>query len=161
MFQIRYNASTNHIDGIEPKTQDGRGEVGGVVVYSAENACGALTRGRLARGREFESITEALRVARIASGRKMCRNCEKAAEALIASETEPVKVTVNFASHGQYQTSARSIDALYAEFAEFDIPALHAEIKELSGDPGYEVHDLTTRFECFMILAELTGRATN
>lgn len=88
MFSIRYNRATNHIAGIECKTQSTGEEKGGVVAYYAENACGVLTRGRLAQGASYEDLEEALKAARITGGRKVCKTCEKAALAAIeAAET--------------------------------------------------------------------------
>lgn len=105
MFSIRYNRATNHIAGIACKTEGpatDRSAETGVVAYYAENACGVLTRGRLAQGASFEGLQEALDAARITGGRKVCKTCEKAAlaalEAIAAAtpvvtiQDEPVKV---------------------------------------------------------------------
>jgi hypothetical protein len=92
MFSIRYNRATNHIAGIGCKTQGpatDRSAETGVVAYYAENACGVLTRGRLAQGASYEGIQEALDAARITGGRKVCKTCEKAALALIEAEATP------------------------------------------------------------------------
>lgn len=91
MFSIRYNRATNHIAGIDCKTQSTGEEKGGVVAYYAENACGVLTRGRLAQGASYERLQDALDAARITGGRKVCKNCEKAALAAIEAAT-PVEV---------------------------------------------------------------------
>jgi len=105
MFSIRYNRATNHIAGIACKTEGpatDRSAETGVVAYYAENACGVLTRGRLAQGASYEGLQEALDAARITGGRKVCKTCEKAAlaalEAIAAAtpvvtiQDEPVKV---------------------------------------------------------------------
>lgn len=91
MFSIRYNRATNHIAGIACKTtgpETDRSAETGVVAYYAENACGVLTRGRLAQGASYATISEALDAARITGGRKVCKTCEKAALAAIAAEAE-------------------------------------------------------------------------
>lgn len=85
-YSLRYNRATNHIAGIGCKTQSTGEERGGVVAYYAENACGVLTRGRLAQGASFEGLQEALDAARITGGRKVCKNCEKAALAQIEAD---------------------------------------------------------------------------
>lgn len=71
--RILYNRTTNHIDGLDIRS------AGSEFDY-AENACGALTRGRtrMARGKEFDTATEALAAARV-SPRKLCKTCESAA----------------------------------------------------------------------------------
>jgi len=96
MFSIRYNRATNHIAGVACKTQSAGNEQGGVVDYYAENACGVLTRGRLAQGASYDSLQDALDAARITGGRKVCKTCEKAAlvaiEAIVAATPEPAPV---------------------------------------------------------------------
>jgi len=83
-YTIKYNGSTNHIDGIEIRTASTGSENGGVVATYSQSACGALTRGRFATGRSFTDLTEALRIARLGR-RKMCRTCEAAALAELAN----------------------------------------------------------------------------
>src|SRR5690242_11532827 len=111
MFSIRYNRATNHISGIECKTQgpaNDRSAETGVVAYYAENACGVLTRGRLAQGKSYEDLQEALEAARTTGGRKVCKTCEKAALAALeaiaeaaanAPVEEPATETVEGAEH--------------------------------------------------------------
>jgi len=99
MFSIRYNRQTNHIAGIAAKCTSSGEEKGGVVVDYAENACGVLTRGRLAQGKSYESLEESLEAARKTGGRKCCKTCEKAALAAIeaiaaATPVEPAKPEV-------------------------------------------------------------------
>ena len=91
MFSIRYNRQTNHIAGIGCKTQGpatDRSAETGVVAYYAENACGVLTRGRLAQGASYEGLQEALDAARITGGRKVCKTCEKAALAQLEADAQ-------------------------------------------------------------------------
>lgn len=77
-YQIRYNRTTTHIDGLTVRTQ------GSELNYS-QNVCGALTRGGMAVGKSFNTPAEALRAAK-ASNRKVCKNCQAAAEAMIEAE---------------------------------------------------------------------------
>jgi len=94
MFSIRYNRATNHIAGIECKSQGpavDRSAETGVVAYYAENACGVLTRGRLAQGASYERLQDALDAARITGGRKVCKTCEKAALAALEAIAEAAK----------------------------------------------------------------------
>lgn len=94
MFSIRYNRATNHISGIECKTQGpatDRSAETGVVAYYAENACGVLTRGRLAQGASYANLQDALDAARITGGRKVCKTCEKAALAALEAIAEAAK----------------------------------------------------------------------
>jgi hypothetical protein len=92
VFSIRYNRTTNHIDGIEVRTPDGGEERGGVIPYYAQNACGVITKGSLAQGKSFDSLADALEDAR-KGGRKLCKKCEAAAlatlEAAEKAQEEP------------------------------------------------------------------------
>jgi hypothetical protein len=92
MFSIKYNRTTNHIAGIAERTVSNQSAENanryGAVAYYAENACGSLTRYRFADGASFESLAEALEAARKAGGRKLCKTCEKAAEAALAAMQE-------------------------------------------------------------------------
>jgi hypothetical protein len=95
-YSIRYNRATNHIAGIACKTTSNQTDEDinrtGVVAYYAENACGVLTRGRLAQGASYEGLEEALDAARKTGGRKICKTCEKAALAAIeAAANAPVE----------------------------------------------------------------------
>jgi len=107
MFSIRYNRATNHIAGIACKTQSNQTDENinetGVVAYYAENACGVLTRGRLAQGQSYERLEDALEAARKTGGRKCCKTCEKAAlaalEAIVKAEAEAKPEIVEGAEH--------------------------------------------------------------
>lgn len=96
-YSIRYNRATNHIAGIACKTTSNQTDEDvnrtGVVAYYAENACGVLTRGRLAQGKSYESLEEALEAARTTGGRKVCKNCEKAALAALEAIAEAAAQT--------------------------------------------------------------------
>ena len=84
-YQIRYTRTTNHIEGIPERTTG----TGNQLTY-ATSACGALSRGAIRMGTvgpEHTGLAVTLAAARsiaAASGRKLCRNCERAAEAAIA-----------------------------------------------------------------------------
>lgn len=81
-YTIRYNRTTNHIEGLEVLTA-------GSETQWSQNACGALTRGGLAVGKTVETVEQALKAARVS--RKLCKNCEKAAEAALAASTLEVE----------------------------------------------------------------------
>lgn len=95
MLTLKYNRSTQHIDGLTIRTTstqtDEQANASGVVAYYAENACGAITRSgsRMAAGMSLESPGEALRSAEasaLAAGRKMCKTCRAAAFAMMLDE---------------------------------------------------------------------------
>ncbi|QAY26947.1 hypothetical protein SEA_SHAWTY_22 [Streptomyces phage Shawty] len=88
MFGIKYNRTTNHIDGLAIRSTGGGNDMGDHVSDYALNACPSLTRYRFAQGASFATVAEALEAARKAGGRKLCKHCEKAAEAMIAAEAE-------------------------------------------------------------------------
>jgi hypothetical protein len=94
-LHIKYNRTTIHIEGLTEQTTGG-GEVrGSVVTYYAQSACAGLTRSgyNMAYGNiGFTSASDALTDARSkadATGRKLCKSCEKAALRMIEeSDTE-------------------------------------------------------------------------
>ncbi|MDX2390196.1 hypothetical protein NJL88_08975 [Streptomyces sp. DK15] len=94
MFTIKYNAATNHIDGVAVRTAGEGVEAGGTVSYYAQNACGSITRYRLAEGKAYESLADALDAAH-KGGRKLCKTCEKAALAQLAAEAEEAAPTLD------------------------------------------------------------------
>lgn len=116
-YSIRYNRATNHIAGIACKTSSNQTQENvdetGVVAYYAENACGVLTRGRLAQGASYASLQDALDAARITGGRKVCKTCEKAAlaaiEAIAAAEAKPEPAPVEIVEGAEHQVG----DELY------------------------------------------------
>lgn len=87
-YTIKYNRATNHISGLDCATKGGGNDMDGHISYYAESACGSLSRSshRMATGKSFENVEDALTAARITGGRKLCKNCEKAALAAIESE---------------------------------------------------------------------------
>jgi hypothetical protein len=87
-YTIRYNRSSNHIQGLTEATQSSGEERGGVVGYYAQSACAGLTRsGRsMGTGQSYDTVQDALTAARsnaAAAGRKVCKSCEKAAVRII------------------------------------------------------------------------------
>ncbi|MGW9280716.1 hypothetical protein ACWGSA_00795 [Streptomyces diastaticus] len=86
MFTIKYNGTTNHIDGLTVRTTGGGTDMGDHVSDYALNACPSLTRYRYAQGPEFADAEDALGAARTAGGRKLCKHCAKAAEAMVEAE---------------------------------------------------------------------------
>lgn len=81
-YGIRYNRATNHISGLCEASK-------GSEFNYAVSACGALSRSvNFAEGKCFEDASDALAEARKAGGRKLCKNCEKAALAQIARDEE-------------------------------------------------------------------------
>lgn len=93
MIRLAVNRSSVHIDGINARTQGGGNDTGDHVTYFAETACGALTRGRFEyRTPEVADINDMSQVLMAAelnaaiNGRKMCKNCTKAAEEIIAQQ---------------------------------------------------------------------------
>lgn len=78
-YTVKYNRTTNHIDGIAVRTQStGADDNSGVVGYYAESTCGALTRGWFANGFSSDDLAEVLEEAGYGD-RKLCKRCEKAA----------------------------------------------------------------------------------
>ncbi|WP_172385202.1 hypothetical protein [Streptomyces sp. MNP-20] len=84
-YTIKYSRTTNHIDGVAIRSTGTGDERDGVVGYYAQNACGSLTRARLAQGETHETLAGALEAARKGT-RKLCKTCEKAALAQLAAE---------------------------------------------------------------------------
>jgi len=87
-YTIRYNRATNHISGLNIRTK-------GSEMNYAQNACGSITRGGLADGKTFDNVVEALEAARKAGGRKLCKKCEAAAQAMLVETVETVTVLVD------------------------------------------------------------------
>lgn len=69
-------------------------------------------------------------------------------------------VRAEIAGHGQYETSATSLDTLIDSYWDRSVRSLVEEVKELQGDPEYDTHGLA-KIELIMIIAELSGLATN
>jgi hypothetical protein len=85
-YTIKYNRTTNHIAGLDIRT------AGSEMNYS-QNACPTLTRSvNFAEGKTSTDLREILKSAKI-NGRKVCKHCEKAAEAMIAAMPAPVVIT--------------------------------------------------------------------
>lgn len=69
-------------------------------------------------------------------------------------------VRAEITGHGQYQCTAKALDALLERYWDTPVSRLYEEIKDEQGDPYYETDGLT-KVEAIMILAELRGHATN
>lgn len=121
-YTIRYNRQTNHIDGIACKDQSSGTEKGGVVASYALSACGSLTRGNLAFGKTYETITEAYEAASKHT-RRICKNCAKAALALIEAERVEAEEAAKVEAEQAAQPEPK---AEIVEGAEFQV-----------GDKGY------------------------
>jgi hypothetical protein len=78
-YTVLYNRATNHINGLDELAK------GSELNYSL-SACSAVTKGYLAAGESFSTVAEALANAVLAGGRRLCKNCEKAAKAALAKE---------------------------------------------------------------------------
>lgn len=80
-YGIHYNRTTNHITGFALKSTN----------EFTMNTCGAVTRSNLARsGKTYDTASEALAAARSLGGRRLCKNCERAALAQIELEAPAV-----------------------------------------------------------------------
>jgi hypothetical protein len=110
---IKYNRTTNHLDGLDIRTAatdqtEEQISATGEVAYYAENACGSLTRYRFAGGQSFDTVGEALEAAR-AGSRKLCKTCERAAEAMLAAESANITSDSN-AEEGEIMAEMKSND---------------------------------------------------
>lgn len=88
MYSVRRAKVTVHIDGLDIRTA-------GSEFNYAQNTCGAITRnGRsMTWGKQSEDLAEILEAARNdAMGRKLCKNCERAAEAQLSATVEEPEV---------------------------------------------------------------------
>lgn len=79
MYTLKSNRTSIHIQGLTERSK-------GSEMNYAQSACASLTRSghRMSAGASFDTPTEALKAARLrarASSRKVCKNCEAAAEA--------------------------------------------------------------------------------
>ncbi|MFI2188003.1 hypothetical protein [Streptomyces sioyaensis] len=91
-YTIKYNRTSNHIGGLTVRTTGGGKDMGDHVSDYSQNACGSLTRYRFADGESFNYLVDVLETARKAGGRKLCKTCEKAAEAELERMDEAVKM---------------------------------------------------------------------
>lgn len=79
---------------------------------------------------------------------------------IAAAGVPPGHVRATIAGHGQYQTTFKALDAMLELYWDQPLSKLYRTLKERTGDPEYDTHDLT-RVEAIMILQELEGHATN
>jgi hypothetical protein len=97
-YTIRYNRTTNHIDGLKIRT------AGSEMNYS-KSACGSLSRSghKMARGASSENLAEILATAKI-GGRKICQKCLDAAEAMLeAAKAEEAPKVIGSTAPGMAQ----------------------------------------------------------
>lgn len=69
-------------------------------------------------------------------------------------------VRAEIAGHGQYETRASDLCALIDEHWDDSMDSLRKDVKDFHGDPYYDTDGLT-KIELIMIIAELSGLATN
>jgi len=80
LYVIRYNRTTNHIQGIPERTP-----VSGDGMTYAQSACPVLTRSyNLAAGLTTNNLDMMMSSVRTYGGRRLCAHCERAAEALLS-----------------------------------------------------------------------------
>ncbi|WP_431941658.1 hypothetical protein [Nocardia grenadensis] len=101
-YTIRYNRTTNHIDGLNIRT------AGSQMNYS-KSACGSLSRSghKMGRGASSENLAEILATAKIVGGRKICQKCLVAAEAMIAAQVEEVPKVIGSTAPGMAQLTVQ------------------------------------------------------
>jgi hypothetical protein len=79
-YTIKYNRSSNHITGLAIRTE------GGDFTYSKSHCSTVSGFGQLATGETHETVEAAYEAAQLSSdvtGRKLCKKCSAAAEAMI------------------------------------------------------------------------------
>lgn len=137
MYEVKRNRSSYHIDGIACRTKSTGEDTGrGYVAYYAESACGALTRGRFEIVGKFEDLAEALAKAELGArvyNMKLCRNCEKAAQELLAAAApaDPLAELVQAAraaaegdsNDGEIQALQAALDEALAQLNRQDLRA--------------------------------------
>jgi len=105
-YQLRSNRTTTHIDGMDGVTPDSADGM----TYTI-SACGALTRNvYLDHGKTGDDLSEMLEAAR-ATGRHLCRNCERAAIRIItaaAAEEAPAAAELPAQTPAVQETPARA-----------------------------------------------------
>lgn len=100
-YTVRYNRNTVHITGIEEATKVSQADPNktGVVAYYALSACSTLSRGTyLSLNSTHEDLTAALAAARKLG--KVCKQCEKAAERVIAAAAPTAEIEAAPAAEG-------------------------------------------------------------
>lgn len=87
-------------------------------------------------------------------------SADRVRNALRQAGVKTGRVRAEIAGHGQYETTAQSLDEMINEYWPIPLRKLYRELKERQGDPEYDTTGLT-KIETIMILAELSGLATN
>lgn len=124
-YTIKYNRTTNHIAGIACKSTDGGNDNGSYVTSYAQNACGSLTSARLATGKTYDSIQEAYDAASKHT-RRICKNCAKAALALIQAEADEAMTMADQALSDDAEAVAEAL-AERAEVEQAPVLTVHTE----------------------------------
>lgn len=86
-YTVRYSRATNHLDGLHTRSKGSGDENGGVVGYYPESTCAQISKGGLAVGKSFESLSAAVAWMKIPGGRNACKRCLAAAEAELEALT--------------------------------------------------------------------------
>jgi hypothetical protein len=111
-YTVLYNRNTNHIAGLDELTR------GSELNYSL-SACSAVTKGYLAAGESFDNVAAALANATLAGGRRLCKNCAKAANARLAQE-EAARHTEELRQRAQEEADLAELEADRAETAAME-----------------------------------------
>ena len=111
-YTIKYGRGTvNHIAGLDCATKD---SVDGMTY--AISACGSLSKSghKMAKGKSFEDITEALAAARITGGRTACKSCEKAALRIIEAQAEQAAAAAKYIAKAEARAAQDEAEAVKA-----------------------------------------------
>lgn len=139
VFTLKYNRTTNHIEGLDIRTA-------GTEMEYSKNACPSLSRGtRFATSNLGGDIREALRLARITGGRKLCKHCEKAAEAMIA-ELDAAEAAELAAAEVEVEVEAPATETVAP-----------LSLREMRALEGFTSFGLTVMGEITAILRESAG----
>ncbi|MGY5131286.1 hypothetical protein ACWGJW_02495 [Streptomyces nigrescens] len=138
-YTVKYNRTTNHIDGLNVRTASTGEERGGVVAAYSQNACGSLTRYSFANGSTHENLADALAAAR-AGGRKLCKTCESSAEAQLAAEAEAASETPHGEEVGREADASAKIAVWLGDDATSQVST-----NLYKSDPGNSMTELWER----------------
>ncbi|MFE6159822.1 hypothetical protein ACFQ7F_13025 [Streptomyces sp. NPDC056486] len=144
-YTVKCNRTTNHIDGLEVRTQSSGEEKGGAVVRYSEKACGSLTRYSFVSGPEFDSLADALDDARKGT-RKLCKTCEKAALAMLEDMAAAAETTEET---NEGETVTAEVIVKRGEAVSVEIGTIHPMLaKAMEADPeAGPLHTVKVGFE--------------
>lgn len=150
MYTIKYNRTTSHIDGLAVRTTGGGNDMGDHVSDYSQNACGSLTRYTFAEGKSYGTVAEALHAAET-SGRKLCKTCKAAAEAMITAEGRALAETEEsdtMTERNETTTEAATVEQIQANI-ERAASLVEAEnidgLKELGDETNNLISSLPSR----------------